>query len=270
MTFPNPQRKSAVLILALLLMGAIIGSSISLSTVIVDSGRQSQDLNNFISASLNADTGIERGLAVVKVGRKNATQGATVTNITPATAIPGLTITGSVSSSNTLGWNVVRQNESVTFDIIASDAGNLNTGDNNIQLAGFGSGKLDVSWVGLDGTGVPLYSGRLIINSLASIPLTDLTSAANLRDENGAPVSGPFPIGLTRGFRIKITALDSSVTQLRASKTNGFGFPSRIEITSTGTINKSQSQKVASVLWQLPSSPAFGYVLFTEGDIIPR
>jgi len=309
------QRKSAVLILALLLMGAIVGSGIALSTVISDSGHQSQTLTDFISASLTADSGLERGLAVVKIGRTNATLANTVIqatgpNFTAGACIPGSTPSclASVSTSGSdIGWNILRPSESVSFDILAPDplspglfGLNANTITITGNIAGVGgkpsAAKLDISWVGLDKDAQPYYSGRTIINPAVCTTncsfsnMVNLFDVVNLRDNNGAilgTTSTTLNLNLTRGFRIRISAVDTldpspdkitlqSVKQLRVSNpppalpATGGGFPSRILITSTGTINKSQSQKTASVLWQLPSSPAFGYVLFTEGGIIPQ
>ncbi len=288
------QRKSAVLILALLLLGAIVGSAIALSTVINDSSHQSQTLNDFIAASLAADSGIERGLATVKTGRQTLTQDQTVSNITPAPAISGLTVSGTLSVSNQLKWSLLRPGESVSFDILAPDASLGLSGNANI-ITVFGSltnvvgqnsrAKLDLSWAGLDSSGQPYYSGRAIINDPSIFPpqQVDLVSAANLRDISGAAITSALNLNLTRGFRVRIKAVEQvdnlaitptdnitveSVKQLKV--TAGSTFPSRIEITSTGKVNQSQSQKTASVLWQLPSSPALGFVLFTEGDIIPQ
>jgi len=308
------QRKSAVLILALLLMGAIIGSGIALSTVIVESSRQSQTLNDFIAASLAADSGIERGLATVKVGRQNGTIDTTLTDIgkpgAENTSIPQATVSSVSPSTTALGWSVVRPNESVSFDI-GNSTTNTTLQKYTIIISGQavagtyvnssgastplpGRFLLDVSWVGLNASGEPYYSGKTIVPATlitagAGYSL-DLLSAAYLYDITGQRRLVNLLLNETEGFRVRIRPVDQadyttalttnltelaklnvdvdSVKQLRVSGTANF--PSRIEITSRGKVSNSQSQKSASVLWQLPSSPAFGYVLFTEGDIIPK
>lgn len=307
MAIRTRQRKSAVLILALLLMGAIIGSGIALSTVIVESSRQSQTLNDFIAASLIADSGIERGLAVVKVGRQNSTIAVTVTKITSSTAVTSATITGASPSTTALGWGVVRPNESVSFDIgttgsttdstqytiaISGQAVNGTYSTSGTPATLSGRVLLDVSWVGLNASGEPYYSGKTVLTTsqVTNGYSLDLLSAAYLYDITGQRLQQNISLTKTVGFRLRIRPVDQanyttattvnlvelaklnvdvdSVKQLRISGTANF--PSRIEITSQGNIGKSQSLKKASVLWQLPSSPAFGYVLFTEGDIIPE
>lgn len=307
------QRKSAVLILALLLMGAIIGSGISLSTVIADSSRQSQTLNDFIAASLVADSGVERGLAAVKTGRVGSDLATTLTRIATTTAISQATVTSTSPSTSTLGWNVVRPNETVSFDIGKTDVSNIDqytlnitaqpaytsyTSTNGPVQFAVGDPKLDVSWLGLDDKGQPFYSGKKIL-SLNNDPDPSISEPLNLLNAGylynldgqrlGSSTTSSIQLTKTQGFRIRIkpiaqtvsfsatpipadlarVTLDhDSVKQLRV--TGSANFPSRIEITSQGKVNQSQSEKKASVLWQLPSSAAFGYVLFTEGDIIPQ
>lgn len=303
MAIRTQQRTSAVLILAMLLMGAIIGSGISLSTIISDSSHQSQTLNDFISASLIADSGIERGLATVKVGRQTSILDTTVSAITPPTAIAGLTVSGTSLSNSQLRWSLLRPGESVSFDVLATGASGLSANANLITVSGslidvpnqVGRGQLDLSWVGLDNNGQPYYSGRAVVADPRTTPQIDLFSAANIRDISGNRITSALNLGLTKGFRVRLTAIEQKDSALISSADNikvesvkqisvcnsavppptpvcnpTGSFPSRIEITSTGNMNKSQSQKKASVLWQLPSTSAFSYVLFTEGEIIPE
>ncbi|MEK7637052.1 MAG: hypothetical protein AAB402_01500 [Patescibacteria group bacterium] len=296
---PHTHRRSAVLILALLLMGAIVGSTISLSTIIADSGHQTQTINDFIAASLAADSGLERGLAVVKVARASESITDATTSITSTTAIQHVDVVGAQSALSTdqISWPRLRPRESVSFDILQFDlSGDLKQPDStSIQVRGDvqdiigltglhdGRGALDISWVGLDTTGQPVYSGRrfLVTNEFSGGATANPNLLDNVRDLDGNPIS--LSSNLIRGFRIRITAVDNAdiigesvtnniavdtVKNLLVTGAPG-GFPSRIDIKSTGTVNKSQSQKAASVLWQLPSSPVFNYVLFTEGGIIP-
>lgn len=310
------QRPAAVLILALLLMGAIIGSAIALSTVIADSSRQTQGLNDFIAASLTADTGIERGLAVVKNGRQSADLVPTVAAITPGTAISGLTVSGQQTSSDALAWSSLLPGESASFDVARTDTSNATqytiritgskvnssyTNGGGTQSTWSSRAELEVSWVGLDQNGEPLYSGRTTVtNAQLAAPTTaiaarnpidvNLLSAGFLYDANGQRLTSAIAVNATTGFRIKIKAIDNAdisagtfpisseasrvnietdmIKNIRVAST--LSFPSRISITSIGTVNQSRSQKQASVLWQLPASAALGYAIFTEGSIIPE
>lgn len=295
--FPT-QRKSAVLILALLLMGTITASSIALSTVIGDSTHQTRTINEFIAASLAADSGIERSLAIVKAGRRTETFNNTTSAI-PNTPPPGSTV-AVIGSGGTdkFEWPNLKPRESVTFDILNYDTtGNLIApATQSITISALanaitsppypGQGALDVSWVGLNTNGIPAYSGRRFLTTaqVTGVLTMSLIDIAYVRDISGATVTS-LNLSQLRGFRIRLTAIDrpdianAAVTPAQQilvdtlSKilvTGNNGFPSRVYIESTGVSNLSQSQKTASVLWQLPASGVFNYVLFTEGAIIPQ
>ncbi|MEK7538091.1 MAG: hypothetical protein AAB619_03940 [Patescibacteria group bacterium] len=286
---PLRHRRSAVLILALLLMGAIVGSTISLSTIIVDSGRQTQTINDFIAASLAADSGLERGLAVVKAGRRDGTLPDTLNTIgtTAAPFNPLGSNFKTTSESPTAPDRITRQQlrpgEVVSFDILNTDGSGeltpLISGMEKIIVNGSvtlnQSAILDISWIGLNTNGEPYYSGRFFQGVDGLDHEVDLFATSNLRDINGNEISsGSVALSQTRGFRVRITAArqvnnGTGNTVYGFSVSGSAGFPSRINITSTGKVSNSQSQKTAAVLWQLPSSPVFNYVLFTEGGIIP-
>ncbi len=317
MAIRTRQRKSAVLILAILLMGAIVGSAISLSTVIADTSHQTQTLNDFISASIAADSGLERGLAVVKAGRQSTSQPQTLAittgGITPTTAITlptagatnpvTLQIDGTVPNTDTLTWKQISPGNSVTFDIVNYFSGaitSLVTNQNKINIVGTAKtvsalrlGVLDVSWIGLDTNGQPFYSGRTFLGPTlmdgATSTSIDLWDPTLVRDLSGNLLSAGTPLTQTLGFRVRLSVVDHqpsgslspaqnttlnsifNISVTDQATTNPAGnFPSRIYIKSTGKLNASQSQKTASVLWQLPASGVFNYVLFTEGDIIPK
>lgn len=297
------QRPSAVLVLALLLMGSITASTIALSTVIADSTVQTRTLNDFITASLVADSGIERGLAVVKAGRAAQSFAATTAAVGTVGDIglpTGLTATAANSGgTDKFTWLTLKPRESVTFDILNYDtSGNLVAPTTKtIQVTGkvnnvpgySGQGALDVSWVGLNTSGVPFYSGRTFLSTAQfRSPAVANIDLQSLRTQSASSESS-VDLNLTRGFRIRVTAIDrpdivgltsdqqtlvDTVSNLVVTSTNqagvSTGFPSRINITSTGLVGQSQSEKSASVLWQLPASGVFNYVLFTEGNIIPQ
>lgn len=307
-THRQPTRRSAVMILALLLVGTITASTIALSIVIADSTHQTTTLNDFITASLMADSGVERGLAVVKAGRQELTIANTLTAITP-TSQPGMrtcpdkptcvTLTGANSGGgDTFRWQTLKPRESVTFDILDyDDSGNLQSpstdqitvsGALNAVRSTLGQGALDVSWVGLNANGVPFYSGRYFVGRNQVEPGITI----NLRNLIDTSATSPVSVvpGLLRGFRVRVTAMDrpdiggftaaenitvdtvSNLLIIGSSSSTGAstGFPSRISISSTGQTNNSQSLKTATVLWQPPTSGIFNYVLFTEGDIKPE
>lgn len=286
MNRPNPShRRSAVLVLAMLLMSAIVGSTIAFSTVISDSTHQTTTLNGYITASLAADSSIERGLAIVKAGRVNQRQDDTSTainNLSTSSPILNSTINAVSPSSNTLSWTRLQPRESVTFDYISTDY--LTGAEQSMTFtANTTSGSLDVSWVALDDNNQPMFTGRtFLVGNGTSISgtfsLLDVPYLFNL-DGNSISASNILPNSVF-GLRVRLSAvqppgiltsqqlLDHTLSQLTV--TGGDAFPSRILLTSTGKVGTSQVQKSVSVPWQLPASGVFNYVIFTEGTIIPK
>ncbi|MBI3572864.1 MAG: hypothetical protein HY092_01550 [Candidatus Kerfeldbacteria bacterium] len=158
-----------------------------------------------------------------------------------------------------------------------------------------GRGILDLSWVVLDNGGNPVYTGRHLIgpgeldgHNYGAInlldKLCDTTNNCNIHPN----------ISLIGGIRVTIRAVNStdvtfaspnsqdtqnnidletvSNISITPQDVNGDAtdLPSTFSLNSTGKYNGSQSLKNASVLWQLPSSRVFNFVLFSEGNITPQ
>ena len=258
------------MLLALLLMAAITASTIGISLVISTTARQSKNLDNFIIASLGADSGLERSLAVVSVGRKSASLATAV-----STAAIGATDLGNnasfgvtaTDSATPLSVPKLDSNQSFTFDLLKTVAGEP---PSTVIISGVAPasgpiGTLDVSWVLIDGNGNTNITGRDFISSI------DYTSGAtfDLKNVVTENTSTPSPYtGSTTflGYRVSVRARSGSV--LNVTVNSPIALPSSVSITSTGTAGATRSVKTASILWQLPTSKLFNYVLFTEGPII--
>lgn len=148
-------------------------------------------------------------------------------------------------------------------------------------------GSLEVSWILIDQNGESSCTGRYFIPT-ASLACSGTAPwlLGNIINQQGAACTEVNP----KGFRVKVRALDfpaitnpiqetiSNLT-IESFTRNPIteptlavpsGLPSRIQIDVTGNTGTSKSIKSASVLWQLPASGLFNYVIFTEGDIIPN
>ena len=290
----NRRQPAAVLILALLFMIAITASTITISIIISESTHQTRALNDFVKASILADSGIERGLAVVKAGRTSQTIGDTITAISQNSG--GLLVNATLPDINKITRARLRPGESIAFDtqlfnaspteadMIINIAATLNDDVSSVH----GRGALDVSWVGLGTNGEPFFSGRRFLTSSeidgGTVNSIDLIDSTIIRDMNGNITT--VPITETRGFRIRITAIEtvsdisgltrsqqidvSTLHNIIVTTNSAQGFSSEVTINSTGKIGGSQSEKTAVVPWELPVSPLFNYVLFTEGKITPE
>lgn len=300
----SPQRKSAVLILALLLMGAIIGSSIALSTVISDSNHQTTILNQFIEASIAADNGLERSLAVLKVGRVDqslvdakAAINSGVTATSPRTVV---NVTDANADQNSVVIPKLRPGESYSFDVIPSAAGptplnTLSIGASCASAEACALEKLTVSWIGLNNNLETIYSGQaknsiIFDTNPISGKEVHLYENAYYIDPLTGQTTSVVPLASTHGYRIRLTAMvpapastlsltaedlaihDISVVICEAASgpctnTSNSSFASRLAITSIGKVQSSQSSKTVTVPWQPGASGIFNYVIFSEGAI---
>ncbi len=310
-------RRGVVLLLGLILMAAIVASTIAIATAVNSSSHQSKNLDDFVLASLGADSGLERGLSVIKTGRMI---GSNVANSTTASSISSTSVssagsTMAVSSAPTSAAVTIpqlRPFESVTFDFLGySELGFLNNflggGSSSLFVKGFDApcvtplpgytcnGQLEVDWIGLDSGGQPSFSGRTTIiptNLNGQDNSVNLLSAALIHyPDTDTQSSSNCTSNCTKGFRITIRALDilphapltdaqsidrGTIKNITITPPNTLLCTGNVTcptgvvtLTSTGGAGTSQSVKQASVLWQLPASPLFNFVLFTEGDIIP-
>lgn len=282
------RRSGVVLLLALLLMAAITASTIAVSVVINTTSRQSKNLDDFILSSLAADSGLERSLAIVTAGRKAASLSTTVGAATgfnsPVQTNRASYSVTATSSSGPLTVPSLSAGQSFTFDII--DADGPCTGveaPSLLSLNGVGtSGVLDVSWVVIAYDGTTSYTGRTFLTNsgYTSGPPIDLKIVAT--EQSNTPSTPSLFTGVCKplGFRIRVRAGSGPVSNVTATPYTTVGcvapatscpasIPSRIAITSTGQTGATRSVKTATVLWQLPSSPLFNFVIFTEGPIIP-
>lgn len=284
------------MLLALILMASVTASTIAISVVINRTLIQARNLDSFILASLAADTGIERGLAVVKTGRAAGTPlGTTTTGTIAATAAPNTSLTGSGAQFSVTGVNSpvpisvaeLSADESISFDILKPTVGTIphflkirascDSSCTNINP----DSLFQLAWVVIAGDGTATYSNRVIYSvseyQAGSGQIADLNNVRTDVSDSTSPFTGS---GGVLGYRIEITALRSSLLNITATPCNDAPCTSeatdivgRIRLTSTGEAGfaseRTRSIKTAQVLWQPPASGLLQYVLFSEESIIP-
>lgn len=243
-----PQRSGVVLLLALLLMAAIVGSTIAIGTAIANSTHQSKNLDDFLIASLAADSGLERGLAIIKTGRANgagisfsttAVQGMpSITQPVGGTGSATMTAVGA-PASNTFSIPQLRPLESVTFDYLGFTAtGELTNLPNIVLLTVKGDalncrfmpncrGELEIDWVALDSNAQPAFSGRTLPSMLTKAVLDgtptqmatiNLKSSTFITNQSGGQPTSTELNGI-KGFRITVRALDPYPHDLNDAET---------------------------------------------------
>lgn len=288
------QRRGVVLLLALLVMASITATTVTVSVIITNTLDQSRSLDNFIVASLASDTGVERGLGVLKIGR-------TYHSLTGTVA--AMTLPGTRALSNGAAFSLVGSDSEEPVTSVSLAAGQTLTLDvmrkcNNLtcatptpppsflqvtgDCAGTCASLIDVSWVVVDGAGNSTWSGRRFFEQesydldFSTAPVC-LNLKENLRTED-SDAPAPFQGNNEIGYRVRVRAVDGPVSTVAV---NAFSDPicgtqepiySRVHIESVGEsggTSPAQSTKQAEAFWQQPSSPVLNYIIFTEESIIP-
>lgn len=203
----------------------------------------------------------------------------------------------------------LRPGESTLFDVLEYDSGTgalLDSTAKNIYIKGSApaslgattcgslaswTANLEVSWILLDQYGDSSCTGRYYADTSALACGVSPVLLASITNQQGEACTELNP----KGFRVRLRALDLDLPSTKNDVTDEqetivnltaeaypcdvvttancgspSGVPGRIQIDMTGQAGSSKALKTASVLWQLPASGLFNYVLFTEGDIVPN
>lgn len=286
MRIRHQQRSGAVLLLSLLMMAAIVASTIGVSILITSDFNQSRTTEQFVRATLAADAGIERGLAVIQAGRLAATLDNTV-SVASGTLDSAQSTAFDSSSSSTLTTQTavtapgsavapppltIPYNQTATFDVLKTPAG-VYPGKLTIH-ADVNQNRLRVVWAVINRSGTAGQGFTDLVGTAYSGGATAIVDLLNVFSE-GSNSPLPFDGTSTLGYRIYITALDQNVSNLVVQPTDSSGATplslySTIQLQAVGRASEAVATKQVTVLWQRPTSGVFSYVLFTEGDIKPE
>jgi hypothetical protein len=281
--------------MGLLFMAAISASTIGIASVVRSSLQQTKNIDDYIVASLAADSGLERGLAVVYSSRNLAS--VQLSEALPCVStdlsapcnvrgtLPSFSNNSrvSVQSAETIEpikRKLLKANETLSFDLIKLGT---TAAPRYIKVSGCAPtpascpNLLEVGWSVLEPSSTGSFSNREILSSTdyqASTKCIDLTNVRSESADTGSPFSGAV-----LGYRVRIRALQGDVDNITITAhddllcTNRQPILSRIKIESTGTAGGTgrevRAYKEANVLWQLPASGVFNYVIFSEENLIP-
>jgi len=279
------QRPAAVLLLSLLLMASISASTIALSVLMASTYKQSVDQDRFLAAGLAADTGMERSLAVITAGRSKESLDRTLTTamVTGISVSPGgarysvtattqsATVPTTLQPGQTQSIDLLRNGVTTLADHLEIRGTPCVSPDLNVTCGG----TIQVAWSVVTDAGLSNYVGRKFItgiqynNTGAIVDLTCVYTDVNNTGCTTVP-------GTVIGYRVTLTALTLPVRSITSRPCNTSGGicstytdASGIVLNVTGNQGQAQATKQAQVLWQLPSSGVFNFVIFTEGSIVP-
>lgn len=285
------------LLLSLLIMAGITAAGIGFATLIISQIKAAENIDNSISATYGAESGLEKALHIVKINRLNSTTLAdTITEIETVSktfSTAGLSVVfdeDAISSEEVNNKFSLQQDESRQIDFYNPDdpfgattniaALYLSWDNNPVPISeppwdyddGYGTGPewVEVSWTGwdLDGNSFEnvekeLYSGA------------DLFFDADLCHEDSyiqctiIPLD-PDMIGLSY-YQVRVKALHAGIDDVEIKALdvglNLVPIPSRVHIKTVGKYGRTQQALNASLPWKIPSSGIFDYVIFSEEQI---
>ena len=283
-------KEGLVLLYALLVISLITAIAITVSIIVIKEIKLTGGSTDATLAYYAAESGIEKGLYIVKVYRSDGTKTLNdavndikaIVDVSFDSNKAEYTDEQTADKTSKIGNEEIKENNYIQADyyyagdplnppddpndptekLIVESIEVQNTGNNPFSWA-------EVSWIAWDATGAlgTSDSARKVIGP------TDLQNGWTI---NNLDVFDSFdPVG----YRIRIKALFGDLSNVIVTPydepdgPNGTGdivenLPSQIVIKSVGTKSKFKQALTALVPWQVPLFGLYDYVLYSEGDIL--
>ncbi|MBI3956433.1 MAG: hypothetical protein HY340_00380 [Candidatus Kerfeldbacteria bacterium] len=280
-----------VSLLALILMATVTATAVGAAAIIINELRQTESLEQSFAAVYAAESGLEDGLYVVKASRSaQATLDNTIDIINLAPPLrSGL--------ANLSSWKQFAslENQFVVTRLPVDTTAHLDI-YNVDAIGGGGMARLEATWgVNCDkfmemeitaltwdpanpftGSSQQVFKQTFACNQVSDLvcdPIV-LTGVAGhgflatdpyrmsfrvlIPDRNITPEQA----ALCYGENLQATVYDAAVGGSRIE------LPNRVVVRSTGKFARSQQSLTASVPWRAPISGLFGFVVFSDEDLI--
>jgi hypothetical protein len=293
--FPREKDKSGqALLLSLLIMAAITAAGVGFATLIISQIKAVENIDNAISASYAAESGLEKAMHIVKSNRQSGETLADTINeivlVSKTFSIAGLNVDFDDSTSNeevSTKFSLLKD-ESRQIDFFYPDEPfDATTGIAHLYLSwdnnpvpvsdidyddGYGTGLewVEVSWTGWDLNGNSFENVKKVL--LASSDLgydPDLCANASYIQCTYITLD-PDTVGLAY-YQVRVKALyeDINDVEVKALKSDFTlaSIPSRVHIKTIGKFGRTQQALSASMPWKIPASGLFDYVIFSEEQI---
>lgn len=254
----NPLRdqQGSLLLMSILILSGIMTAASSFGIITIQNLRQSVLIDNGVRAFYAAESGIEDGLYEL---RKNET------------AVASMGASGALSNAATWDRTVATDIQSLTRDLDENDTWEISLFDPDSSLSSLASTvkSLKLAWTGSGSEWVQAQIIPWTTSGTLGAPSTQLFSAA----------SNPATVNLqdasTVLYRVRIKALYGGITDMTVKAYSGLNLggsqvdvPGYITMYSTGEYSLSNQVVRAQMPHRPPLSGQFGYVLFSEEDLI--
>jgi len=249
-------KSGSLLLMSILILSSIITAASTMGTITLQNLRLGIAVDNGLVALYAAESGVEDALYEI---RKNETAAAAL--------LANGTLANNASWARTITTTTMSLGKTVPIN--GSWEINLYEPDTSLSPLSNPIKSLRLSWAG---------SG----SEWAEVKITPWTTAGSL----GAPTtqlfsaaSNPATVNLQDAtavlYRIQIKALYSALNNLTVAAYNGLDLsgspvplPTQITLLSTGMFQRAKQAVRAIMAHRAPLSDVFGYVLFTEEDLI--
>tara|TARA_Y100000310_G_scaffold88351_2_gene85274 strand:+ start:3622 stop:4410 length:789 start_codon:yes stop_codon:yes gene_type:complete len=251
-------QQGALLLMSILIMSGMVTAASSFGVITISNLQQAILIDNGVRAYYSAESGIEDGLYEL---RKNDTE---VARLDPL---------GALSNSGTWSRTANTTISQLTNNIDENDFWHIDLYDPDTSLAALSSPikSLKLSWTGDGSEWIEFQITPWdAVTGALDAPSTQLFSA----------VPNPAIVNLqnvtNKLYRIRIKALYTNVTnmtitaysELNAAGGSQVNIPGYITMFSTGTFSRANQVVRAQMPHRPPLSGQFGYVLFSEQDLI--
>ncbi|MBI4414915.1 MAG: hypothetical protein HY566_01600 [Candidatus Kerfeldbacteria bacterium] len=281
--------RGVVSLLALIIMATITSAALGSSVIVVRTLQESENLDEAVVATYAAESGLEQGLHVLRMSRKNnqsLRQGAVNTFQELNAPFPAARTVGSArwdrvaQEENKFVVPRLQPDESVSLDLFDPDAVN-NPG---IESLGIDWGntceflELEVTLLGWQLSGGatvfdPVLKEKWLCNSSTrqceSIPNSATPYLNSIDGVNMDP---------NKQYRVSFKALPTTTNACAVqrlvvtpySDPNGGSpvpIPARISMKSSGSFLKATQAVSASIPWRAPASNLLNFVIFSEESV---
>ncbi|MEK7188924.1 MAG: hypothetical protein AAB671_00240 [Patescibacteria group bacterium] len=248
--------RGSLLLMSILILSGIITAASSFGIVTIQNLRQSALTDNGLRAFYAAESGIEDGLYEL---RKNET------------AVASMDASGALSNAATWDRTVATTIQSLTQALDENETWEISLFGPDASLSALASTvkSLKLAWTGTGSEWVEVQITPWTTTGTLGTPSTQTFSAA----------SNPATVNLqdtgTALYRVRIKALYANITSMTVTAYSGLNLgglqvniPAYITMYATGEYSLANQVVRARMPHRPPLSGQFGYVLFSEEDLI--
>ena len=245
-----------MLLLSILILSGMITAASSFGVISLSNLRQSILVDNGIRAYYAAESGVEDGLYEL---RKNET------------AVASLGSSGSLSNGGTWTRTTTATIQQLSSDIDENDTWEINLYDPDASLSSLSAAikSLRLAWNGSGSEWIEVQIIPWTTSGTLGAPTTQTFSAAS----NPAAVN--LQDATTALYRVRIKALYANITGMTVTAYSGLNLggaqvniPGYITMYATGAYSRANQVVRARLPMRPPLSGQFGYVLFSEEDLV--